>query len=69
MMKNTITCLGLLPLLVAGLSYADTNANLKVSGEIKPPTCFINNQNEVDIVYNYTISPEMLNRSEKNTFR
>ncbi|AFH92622.1 DUF1120 domain-containing protein [Providencia stuartii] len=64
MMKNTITCLGLLPLLVAGLSYADTNANLKVSGEIKPPTCFINNQNEVDIVYNYTISPEMLNRSE-----
>ncbi|AXO18067.1 TPA: fimbrial protein [Providencia stuartii] len=65
MMKNTITCLGLLPLLVAGLSYADTNANLKVSGDIKPPTCSINNQNEVDIVYNYTISPEMLNRSEK----
>ncbi|TPW66030.1 fimbrial protein, partial [Providencia stuartii] len=24
-MKSTIKCLGLLPLLVAGLSYADTN--------------------------------------------
>ncbi|MEK2485603.1 fimbrial protein [Providencia stuartii] len=67
MMKNTITCLGLLPLLVAGLSYADTNANLKVSGDIKPPTCSINNQNEVDIVYNYTISPEMLNRSGRTS--
>ncbi|WP_239504510.1 fimbrial protein, partial [Providencia stuartii] len=59
-----ITCLGLLPLLVAGLSYADISANLKVSGDIKPPTCSINNQNEVDIEYRFDIAPEMFPSSD-----
>ncbi|MEY1388707.1 fimbrial protein [Providencia stuartii] len=63
-MKSTIKCLGLLPLLVAGLSYADTSANLKVSGDIKPPTCSINNQNEVDIEYRFDIAPEMFPSSD-----
>ncbi|TPW65475.1 type 1 fimbrial protein, partial [Providencia stuartii] len=45
-MKNTVKCLGVLPLLAAGLSYADTNANLKISGDIKPPTCMVNGEEQ-----------------------
>ena len=50
-MKNTIKYLGLLPLLAVSFSYADTNANLKVSGDIKPPTCMVNGEEQTNIIY------------------
>ncbi|ELX8378476.1 type 1 fimbrial protein [Providencia vermicola] len=50
-MNKLTKCITLFPLLVSGISYGDINANLKVNGDIKPPTCLVNGMEKTDIIY------------------
>ncbi len=50
-MNKLTKCITLFPLLVSGMSYGDINANLKVNGDIKPPTCLVNGMEKTDIIY------------------
>ncbi|QIC15311.1 fimbrial protein [Providencia vermicola] len=58
-MNNSVKYVALLPLFFLSASYADVDANLKIMGTVKPPTCSINNGDESDIEYKFTVSPQM----------
>lgn len=55
MLKKTLLALALTGLSTAALSAPV--ANLKVTGSITPPTCTVSGQNEVDVNYDFDISP------------
>lgn len=55
MCKNSI--LLLLSMTISGIAISAPVANLKVQGSITPPTCTIQGQNEVDVAYQFDITP------------
>lgn len=57
MLKKTLLAISITALSSAALSAPIVN--LKVQGSITPPTCTIESKNEVDVVYNFDISPSL----------
>ncbi|MBG5919090.1 fimbrial protein [Providencia stuartii] len=57
MFKKTLCALSLISVSCAALSAPV--ANLKVTGSVTPPTCTINNQNEIDVEYKFDVAPQM----------
>ncbi|MEX9965191.1 fimbrial protein, partial [Providencia stuartii] len=51
MFKKTLCALSLIS--VSYAAFSAPVANLKVTGSITPPTCTIDNQNEVDVEYKF----------------
>jgi type 1 fimbria pilin len=44
---------------VVGSAVAAPVANLKVTGTITPPTCTVNGVDEADVLYNFSVSPDL----------
>ncbi|MEY0081216.1 fimbrial protein [Providencia stuartii] len=57
MFKKTLCALSLIS--VSYAAFSAPVANLKVTGSITPPTCTIDNQNEVDVEYKFDTAPSM----------
>jgi len=57
MLKKTLLAISLLAL--SGAALSAPVANLKVTGNITPPTCTVNGQSEDTIVYNFNVSPDI----------
>ncbi len=62
MFKNTLLTLTLSA--VAGSVAAAPVANLKINGDIKPPTCTVNGGDQADLIYNLgAVSPSVIPQS------
>jgi type 1 fimbria pilin len=62
MFKKTLFVLTLTA--VTGATVAAPVANLKISGDIKPPTCTVNGGEQADLIYNLgTVSPSVIPQS------
>lgn len=61
-MKQTILSLSLFSVLFSGTTLSAPVANLKIAGDIKPPTCTVNGaSNEGDVEFKYApLSPSMI---------
>lgn len=57
MFKKTLLVVALTA--VAGSAIAAPVANLKVTGTITPPTCTVNGMDEADVLYNFSVSPDL----------
>lgn len=55
MFKKSFLALSLITL--SGAAFSAPIANLKVQGTITPPTCTIQGQDEVDVIYQFDITP------------
>lgn len=60
-MKQSISILSLASLLVSGAALSAPVANLKIAGDIKPPTCTVNGATQSDVIFDYgRISPSLI---------
>ncbi|QZY66548.1 fimbrial protein (plasmid) [Providencia rettgeri] len=67
MFKKSLLTLSLIAL--SGSVLSAPIANLKVNGDIKPPTCTVNGLEQNDVIFNYgVISPSMIPQSDFYTY-
>lgn len=60
-MKKTVLTLSLVSLFISSTVFAAPVANLKVVGNITPPTCTVNGGDNVDLIYNFgDIAPSVI---------